>query len=384
MPPGFLESGGIDDAAQILRTFHKTSIAEANKSREIENDVIAALGGLRQDLQQKIKEIKNLSGDFKNSVDKEMESTRRAVNDLQDGLGQSDIDPAQNTGRKDPYLLKLAVDRQVEKQIDEENYLHQVRIILIPSVVASLLIIVQAYLNLEASGRELEAIVVGEIQKSYNAFAGILKREADAAYNTVDELRTGPIAMPKDHEWSNFIKNDDHFVDPDMPVREADFIHYPGKSNELAHEVRAGLLERKSKYLKSYTAGWYVQYSRHLDLLVGVRPTSSRLGRASRAKLILFARYVLSPTHLHEFKSADKNQAPIMSLYLPEQKLGSHSTFGASSNKFMLKGRQTGAMHRGHSWVFRAESYETMLAWVSNSLFRQRNTLPRSTGVFKE
>lgn len=118
-------------------------------------------------------------------------------------------------------------------------------------------------MNLEASGRELEAIVVGEIQKSYNAFAGILKREADAAYNTVDELRTGPIAMPKDHEWSSFIKNDDHFVDPDMPVREADLIHYPGKNNELAQEVRAGLLERKSKYLKSYTAGWYVQRSLH-------------------------------------------------------------------------------------------------------------------------
>jgi hypothetical protein len=75
---------------------------------------------------------------------------------------------------------------------------------------------------------------------------------------------------------------------------------------------------------------------------------------------------VLSPTHLHEFKSADKTQAPIMSLYLPEQKLGSHSTEGGSSNKFMLKGRQTGTMHRGHSWVFRAESYETMLAWFED------------------
>jgi hypothetical protein len=61
------------------------------------------------------------------------------------------------------------------------------------------------------------------------------------------------------------------------------------------------------------------------------------------------SRYVLSPTHLHEFKSADKNGAPIMSLYLPEQKLGSHSSEGSSSNKFMLKGRQTGSMHRGHS-----------------------------------
>lgn len=55
-----------------------------------------------------------------------------------------------------------------------------------------------------------------------------------------------------------------------------------------------------------------------------------------------------------------------MSLYLPEQKLGSHSADGSSSNKFVLKGRQTGSMHRGHKWVFRAESHDTMMAWYDD------------------
>lgn len=55
-----------------------------------------------------------------------------------------------------------------------------------------------------------------------------------------------------------------------------------------------------------------------------------------------------------------------MSLYLPDQKVGSHSEDGSSSNKFILKGRQTGTMHRGHTWVFRAESYDTMLAWYED------------------
>jgi hypothetical protein len=109
---------------------------------------------------------------------------------------------------------------------------------------------------LEASGRELEAIVVGEIQKSYNALAGILKREADQSYDATESLRTGPIAMPKDQEWKTFVEKDDRFVDPKIPVRQAQHIHYPGRDHELATEVRAGLLERKSKYLKSYTAGW--------------------------------------------------------------------------------------------------------------------------------
>ena len=55
-----------------------------------------------------------------------------------------------------------------------------------------------------------------------------------------------------------------------------------------------------------------------------------------------------------------------MSLYLPEQKLGSRSQPGSSSHKFVIKGRQTGSMHRGHTWVFRAETYETMLAWFDD------------------
>ncbi|KAK0669767.1 hypothetical protein QBC41DRAFT_223255 [Cercophora samala] len=313
-PPGFLASGGLDDALQILRGHNKQAIVEANKAKEIEEDVILALTGLRSDLHQKIKEIKNLSGDFKNSVDKEMEATRKAVNHLQDVLGQTELDTALTTGKQDPYLLRLYVDKQLEKQIDEENYLHQ------------------AYLNLENSGKELESIVVGEIQKSYNAYASILKREADSAYGAIEELRLGPITLAKDTEWLSFIHRDERFVDPDLPMRSAEFIHYPGRDHYACQEIRAGLLERKSKYLKSYTAGWYV----------------------------------LSPTHLHEFKSADKTQAPVMSLYLPEQKLGSHSTEGGSSNKFVLKGRQTGSMHRGHTWVFRAESHDTMMAWYED------------------
>ncbi|KAK8018288.1 PH domain-containing protein [Apiospora marii] len=320
-PPGFLASGGLDDAVDILRTHHKQSIIEANKAREIEEDVILALTGLRSDLNMKMKEIKSLSGDFKNSVEKEMENTRRAVNALQEVLGQTEMDPSLTTGKQDPYLLKT---------IDEETYLHQ------------------AYLNLETSGRELESIVVGEIQKSYNAYAGILKREADGSYNTIEDLRVGPIAMPKDHEWHMFIQKDAQFVNPDIAIRSPEHIHYPGRDHYASQEIRAGLLERKSKYLKSYTAGWYV----------------------------------LSPTHLHEFKSADKSGPPVVSLYLPEQKLGSHSTEGGSSNKFILKGRQTGTMHRGHTWVFRAESHDTMMAWYEDiKALTEKSPEERSTFV---
>lgn len=126
-PPGFLSSAGIDDALQFLRSYHKNAILEAGKAKEIEEDVILALTGLRSDLQQKIKEIKNLSGDFKNSVEKEMDNTGKVVRVLTDALGKTELDSSTTTGKQDPFLLRLAVDRQVERQVDEENYLHQVR-----------------------------------------------------------------------------------------------------------------------------------------------------------------------------------------------------------------------------------------------------------------
>lgn len=127
-PAGFLNTAGIDDALQFLRIYNKNAVLEANKAKEIEEDVILALTGLRSDLQQKIKEIKNLSGDFKNTVEKEMDNTRKAVRALQDVLGKNEADDSSTTGKQDPFLLRLAVDRQVERQLDEENYLHQVSI----------------------------------------------------------------------------------------------------------------------------------------------------------------------------------------------------------------------------------------------------------------
>jgi len=181
--------------------------------------------------------------------------------------------------------------------------------------------------------------------------ATILKREADDSYEAVEQLRSGPIAMPRDREWNQFVEHDPHFVNPKLPLRKVHEIEYPSKNHPAASEVRAGMLERKSKYLKSYTPGW--QVLSHLQ---------------TKQHLTSSTRYVLSPTHLHEFKSADRiySQPPVMSLFLPDQKLGSHSEAGSTSHKFSLKGRQAGGMHRGHSWVFRAESHDTMLAWFTD------------------
>ena len=128
-PSIFLSEGGINDANRILRDYHRQAISDANKARDIEEEIVIKLTNLRNDLAQKIKEIKSLAGDFKNSVDKEKEATRRAVGALEASLAFVDSDPASGIGKADPYVIRLGVERQIERQIDEENYLHRVSLI---------------------------------------------------------------------------------------------------------------------------------------------------------------------------------------------------------------------------------------------------------------
>lgn len=125
-PPELLRQGGINDAIGMLRNFNRIALAEANRAKEIEEDVIGQLNLLRNDLNQKIREIKGLSGDFKNSVERERDNSRRMVESLNGALRAAENDPVGASGKGDPFILRLGVDRQVEKQIDEENYLHRV------------------------------------------------------------------------------------------------------------------------------------------------------------------------------------------------------------------------------------------------------------------
>ena len=128
IPTIFMSEASVVDANRILTEYHKQAAGESSKAREIEYEVIQALNGLRADLGSKIKEIKGLNGDFKNSVEKELEATRRAVQGYQESLQHFEREDGFDKGSSDPFLVRLNVDRLVEKQIDEENYLHRVSI----------------------------------------------------------------------------------------------------------------------------------------------------------------------------------------------------------------------------------------------------------------
>lgn len=308
----FVRNGGILELNGLLRDFHKEAYLTAENAKSIETEIINHLVGLRGDLNLKIKEIRALSGDFKNNIDKEKEGTKKALLLLTESINNVDTSSG---GKNEPYIAKLQAESQIRRQLNEENYLHR------------------AYLNLENSGLELEKIIVREIQKAFETYTQIMRRDGQQMLNAVNRIDQQILQLPPDKEWNEFVRRDPSMVDPNLPVRTFESVEYPGIQHPSTIEVRSGQLERRSKYLKSYTAGWYV----------------------------------LSPTHLHEFKTPDRHHdlTPVMSLYLPDCTLAGHSEETALSHKFVLKGRQTGGMHTRHSWTFRAESHAAMLEWYA-------------------
>lgn len=125
-PPEFARSGGILETTNVLREFQKESYVNAENAAKVQARIINDLTALRKDLSDKMKEIRGLSGDFKNSVEREKEATRKEIVKLTDALTAIDSNPQGAAGKNDPYLIKLGLEKQLKRQIDEENYLHKV------------------------------------------------------------------------------------------------------------------------------------------------------------------------------------------------------------------------------------------------------------------
>ena len=267
-------------------------VAASDNSKRILTHIVPPLEKLRSDLHLKIKEIKGLSGDFKNSVGKEQEHTRRHLQALSESLTSASERPTDISPKNDPHLVKLAFERQLRHHLQEENFLHQ------------------AHKNIESSGRALEGLVVKIIREAFAQYQEMLNEQATALSNFAATIGLVGAELPVDKEWEAFILDAKDMVDPNRPIRTMKDIDYPG-ANQVTL-IRSGRLERKSKYLKSYSSAFYI---------------------------------LTAVGYFHEFKSSHMQDLQV-SLFLPHCTLGGHSEPGDKSHKFVLKGSQSGGMHR--------------------------------------
>ena len=319
-----LGSGSIQDLPTVLYQYHSNSALLAQSTvKELNATIIPRLEDLKRDLLVKIKEIRSLQSDFKNQVVRYQSETARLLSSYVKSIDSAKIDSSQLDPKNDPYLLKFALDRSIRRQLTEENYLHE------------------AFLNIQTSGRELEKVVSIEVQTALTVYAKLLGQQAQNVFdNLISKLDSTILTKDPALEWDSFIERDhNNFIELDLPMRKTSDIKYKYQNESLTYEIRSGWLERKSKFLKSYQRAWYV----------------------------------LTPCFLHEFKSSDRRKDPLpeRSLLLSELSVSEHSKKDEknpnSYHKFVIiHGQGSGLLHKGHNWVFRAESYDLMMSWYND------------------
>ncbi|GHM92054.1 phosphatidylinositol 4,5-bisphosphate-binding protein [Saccharomyces cerevisiae] len=315
-----LGSGSVQDLPTMLTKYHDNLASLASKnSKELTSEIIPRLEDLRRDLLVKIKEIKALQSDFKNSCSKELQQTKHLMKLFNESLKECKL----GTPKSDPFLIKLQLEKQIKRQLVEENYLHE------------------AFDNLQNSGAQLESVIVMEIQNGLTSYARILGKEAQVVFDSViSKLDSTILNKNTNLEWDSFIlRNISNFVPPNLPMRRFKEILYSNQNDPFTFEVKSGFLEKRSKFLKSYSRGFYV----------------------------------LTPSFLHEFKTPDKHKfsTPLMSIPLVECTVTEHSKKTKSNseqgkNKFILRTNSNGLIHRGHNWVFKVDSYDDMIEWFGN------------------
>ncbi|KAH3675756.1 hypothetical protein WICPIJ_009281 [Wickerhamomyces pijperi] len=248
-------NGSIQDVQVLLKKYHlNLSKQQLLISKELERNVLPLLEDLQRDLFEKCKEIKLLSGDFKNSMNKEIAITGQILNDylqsvkvLQSGGNGHSI--------KDPFLLKLRLELQLKQQLNQENYLEE------------------AYVNLQTTAMQLESIIYKTISESLNKYGELISQEIFVYYNDlINELHEGIVTKPHHYEWDKFIEKaakpklllDLKHGQPIPEGRKLSDIKYPFNKSVISKTIRSGYFNKKSKFFKNYAKSFYILTLTHL------------------------------------------------------------------------------------------------------------------------
>lgn len=349
-------NGSIQDLNSILNKYHLKNFNTSSKTlKDLNGIIIPKLEELRRDLMVKIKEIKDLHNDFKNDLGKELVETKHllqlyeatlngkfSVRSHESGHHGHDESSSASEGKNDPYLVKIKLERQLKRQVNQENDLYE------------------AYANLQTAGGKLESIVVLEIQNYLSMFLNLVGAEK-ATFNDflVPNIQNGFLAKEANFEWDSFIARNSpggseippsssvsgpqgKFIDLTFPLRKASELHVPGLNSPQTLLIKEGTLERKSKYLKSYSSGYYV----------------------------------LTANFFHEFKTPDRKRdlTPLMSLPLSLCTVQENS----KDSQFSLITKANGILNKAHKWVFRASTQAEMKDWFTH--LKALTSLTTSTG----
>ncbi|KAF9960347.1 hypothetical protein BGZ70_008631 [Mortierella alpina] len=329
----FLSTGGLLDVCVSLRDSAKTRGEQhANAAAFVEAMVVKNLRRLKRGIKDRIKAVKSDAILYCTKVFREREATLEKIEALTKAIGLADLarlhPPDTDKTHADPYVINLALKRQLAKQVHEENMFSR------------------ALKQCQEQVATFESHIIKELKQVLTTFAQHQAGHANAGFSrswAPTEMALN--ALQDDAEWNSFLQLNGHQLFPsDLVDTDPSEIDYPGKESAYLVPVKTAHMSRLSSVLKHWKDGYFV---------------------------------LTMAGWLHVFATSNEDDTvPERSIYLPTTMLGPYSDPGFRQHVFSLEGRGIGGLlHRdGHTLTVRANSKDEMVSWWSELSKRAHST----------
>ncbi|KAF9968955.1 hypothetical protein BGZ73_008969 [Actinomortierella ambigua] len=329
----FLGKGGLQDVVLGLRDSTRlNSEYHTSASRFVEETIVKNIRRLKQDVKGKVKALKSDTNLYATRVFKEREATQERIAQLAKAIGLFEMGGQHGDMEKmqsDPYVINLAVKKQLAKQVNEEN------------------LFARAFRQCQENVASFEAHVIKELKQILSSFAEYYSANSTSFGTNWVQTDEALKVLQDNSEWEFFLEKNGHQLFPsDLVDVNPDDIDYPSKDNAFVTPVKEAHMSRQTSVLKNWKEGYFV---------------------------------MTQAGWLHVFASADlsSNPTPEQSIFLPTSLLGPHSDQNQKQHVFSLEGKgKGGLLHRDtQTFTLRAHSKEEMLDWWQECSKRASSTM---------
>ncbi|KAF9947216.1 hypothetical protein BGZ72_010786 [Mortierella alpina] len=329
----FLSTGGLLDVCVSLRDSAKTRGEQhANAAAFVEAMVVKNLRRLKRGIKDRIKALKSDAILYCTKVFREREATLEKIESLSKAIGFAEMarlhPPDSDKAHADPYVINLALRRQLAKQVHEEN------------------MFARALKQCQEQVATFESHITKELKQILTTFAQHQAGHANAGFTqswAPTEMALN--VLQDDAEWNSFLRLNGHQLFPsDLVDTDPEEVDYPGKQSPFLIPLKTAHMSRLSSVLKHWKDGYFV---------------------------------LTMAGWLHVFATSNEDDTvPERSIYLPTTMLGPYSDPGFRQHVFSLEGRGMGGLlHRdGHTLTVKANSKDEMVSWWSELSRRAHST----------
>ncbi|KAF9935872.1 hypothetical protein BGZ67_002897 [Mortierella alpina] len=329
----FLGTGGLLDVCVSLRDSAKTRGEQhANAAAFVEAMVVKNLRRLKRGIKDRIKALKSDAILYCTKVFREREATLEKIEALTKAISFAELarfhPPDTDKNHADPYVINLALKRQLAKQVHEEN------------------MFARALKQCQEQVATFESHIIKELKQILTTFAQHQAGHANAGFSqswAPTEMALN--VLQDDAEWNSFLQLNGHQLFPsDLVDTDPAEIEYPGKESAFLVPVKTAYMSRLSSVLKHWKDGYFV---------------------------------LTAAGWLHVFASSNEDDTvPERSIYVSTTMLGPYSDPGFRQHVFSLEGKGIGGLlHRdGQTLTVRANSKDEMVSWWSELSRRAHTT----------